>query len=71
MGSFNIYASQKAAAKENNYKLDLFETVSSSDKADMSVIKRYFNNLYDGTQSNLNTFSVNQNFQRSLFSIAN
>lgn len=64
MGSFNIYTSRKETAQANNYKLDLFETISKdADVADMSAIKRYFDRLYDQSESNFNTFSVSQQFE--------
>ena len=64
MGSWNIFASKKSTAKQNNYKLDLFETVAkNTDLADMSAIKRYFNSIYDAAGSNFNSFSVSQNFE--------
>ncbi len=63
MSSFNIYASDKNTAKQNNYKLDLFETVcKSTDVINMSAIKKYFNRIYDNG-SILETFGVNQNFE--------
>jgi hypothetical protein len=64
MGIWNIFTSNKNNAKENNYKLDLFETVSrDSEIADMSVIKRYFNRQYEYNNDGFNTFSVQQNFE--------
>lgn len=64
MGAWNFFASNKTAAKENNYKLELFETISKdTDMADMSAIKKYFNKMYDGYEASINTFSVNQNFE--------
>ena len=62
MGSFNLFTTRKDTAKETNYKLDLFETVSqNTDVINMSAIKRYFNRIYD--DSNINTFSVDQSFE--------
>jgi hypothetical protein len=65
MGSFNIFTSRKETAQANNYKLDLFETISKdADVADMSAIKRYFDRLYDQqAESSINAFSVSQQFE--------
>ena len=63
MGSWNIFATSKDSAKQNNYKLDLFNTIQSQDVADMSAIKRYFSRVYDGFGSDVHSFSVNQNFE--------
>lgn len=53
MGVFNLLISRKPKAKQNNYKLDLFQTVSNSNQiADMSAIKRYFNKAYDNYYNN-------------------
>jgi len=47
MGWRDIFALNKEQAVENNYKLDLFNTVSQSNEiVNMSVINRYFNQLY-------------------------
>lgn len=64
MGSWNIFASKKDTAKQNNYKLDLFETVAkNTDLADMSAIKKYFNKIYDANESSYGSFSVRQGFE--------
>jgi hypothetical protein len=67
MGSFNIFTTNKSSARENNYKLDIFETISrSNDVADMSAIKKYFDRAYEqysGAQSTLGYFSAGQNLE--------
>lgn len=69
MGFWDFWSTKKNKARENNYKLDLFETVSqSTDIADMSAIKRYFNKIYDAAESNFNTFTLNQSIERTLCS---
>lgn len=61
MGSWrDFFIIKKDKANENNYKLDLFNTISNgSEIADMSTINRYFNQLYNNG-SNLNAFIVSQ-----------
>jgi hypothetical protein len=64
MGFWNIFSSRKNTAYENNYKLDLFETISkNAETADMSAIKRYFDRLYEQDALGFNAFSVNQDFE--------
>lgn len=64
MGAFDIFVSKKTHAQENNYKFDLFQTVSNSTEiADMSAIKRYFNTLYDNNGSQFSSFNVKQGAQ--------
>lgn len=47
MGWRDFFVQNKEDANSNNYKLELFNTVSKSDEIiNMSVINRYFNNLY-------------------------
>lgn len=62
MAFWDTWFVTKDIAQKNNYKLDLFEAVSQSTQiADMSAIKKYFNKLYDSGGSNdFNTFGVVQ-----------
>lgn len=63
MGFFDIFAIQKDTAKQNNYKLDLFETISrNTDVADMSAIKKYFDKVYEN-ENDVNIFTSYQNFE--------
>lgn len=56
----DLFAIKKEDARNNNYKLALFNQVSnSSEIASMSTIKKYFNSLYD-TNDTFSTFSVGQ-----------
>ena len=56
----DLFIQKKAQGAVNNYKLDLFNTISNSNEiADMSTIKRYFNSLYD-TNDSFSAFSVGQ-----------
>ena len=67
MAFWDFWSTKKDKARENNYKLDLFETVAqSTEVADMSAIKKYFNRIYDAAESNFNTFNVNQNLDRNI-----
>lgn len=62
MGSLDLYVSRKDRAKDNNYKLELFETISkNTEVANMSAIKKYFNRLYDN--NDFNSFSVAQSLR--------
>ena len=59
----DFFVIKKDKASENNYKLDLFNTISNgAEIANMSTINRYFNNLYDNG-SNLNSFVVSQSIE--------
>ncbi len=56
----DFFQLNKDTANENNYKLQLFNQVSNrTEIANMSVIKRYFNQLYDSGEG-ISLFSVNQ-----------
>ncbi len=60
MGWRDFFIINKDKANENNYKLDLFNTISNGTEiANMSTINRYFNSLYE-TGTNINSFIVNQ-----------
>lgn len=59
----DFFIINKKQAEGNNYKLDLFNTISNgSEIANMSTINKYFNNLYD-TGTNINSFIVNQSLE--------
>ena len=67
MAFWDFWSTKKDKARENNYKLDLFETVAQSTEiADMKKRKKYFNRIYDAAESNFNTFNVNQNLDRNI-----
>lgn len=58
MAFWNTFLIRKKDAELNNYKQQLFDTVSqNTDVADMSVIKKYFNKVYDNG-SDWNAFGV-------------
>jgi hypothetical protein len=59
----DLFIQTKESGKENNYKLDIFNAVSNSNEiANMSTIKRYFNNLYNVNDS-FAAFSVGQSLE--------
>lgn len=61
MGAFDLLISRKAKAKQNNYKLDLFQTVSNSTQiADMSAIKRYFSKAYENYTNDFTAFKTQE-----------
>lgn len=60
MGWTDYFIQKKSQGLANNYKLDLFNSISNSNEiANMSSIKRYFNSLYDAGDT-FSTFSVGQ-----------
>lgn len=69
MASFwNLITVNKNAADQNNYKKQLFDTVANgTDVADMSVIKRYFDKVYENFGSQWDTFGVDQTFDKSIY----
>ena len=63
MGWRDLFIQRKSESSENNYKLDLFNAVSNSTEiANMSTIKRYFNSLYDVNDS-FAAFSVGESLE--------
>lgn len=64
----DVFVLKKDQAETNNYKLDLFNTVSQTDEiANMSAIKKYFNALYDTDYSGINGFNVSQSIKDSIY----
>jgi hypothetical protein len=64
----DFFVIKKDQAENNNYKLDLFNTVSQTDEiANMSAIKKYFNTLYDTDFSGINGFNVSQTIKDSIY----
>ena len=64
----DFFVIKKDNAENNNYKLDLFNTVSQTNEiANMSVIKRYFNNLYNNEYSGFSAFNVNQSLDEDVY----
>ena len=60
MSWHDLFVQKKAQSAENNYKIELFNKISSSNEiANMSTIKKYFNSLYD-TNDTFSAFSVGQ-----------
>ena len=61
----DLFIQSKSEGLENNYKLDLFNKVSNSNEiANMSTIKKYFNNLYSANDS-FSAFSVGQSLDEA------
>jgi len=47
MALWNNKVLDKSAAQQNNYKLDIFNSISNdAEVADFSIIKKYFNRIY-------------------------
>ena len=64
----DVFVLKKDQAETNNYKLDLFNTVSQTDEiANMSAIKKYFNTLYDTDFSGIIGFNVSQTIKDSIY----
>ena len=65
---WNFFAVGEEKASQNNYKKQLFDTVSNSTQiADMSAIKKYFDRVYDNGGAEWDSFGVEQNFDRSVY----
>lgn len=63
MAWFDVFTVNKETAKQNNYKLDLFETISkNTEVADMSAIKKYFDKVYEN-ENNIGFFNQRLDFE--------
>src|SRR5574344_1331389 len=61
MSWYDFKAIKKDQANDNNYKLQLFNLLSQeSNTANLSSIKKYFDNLYDSYGDAFSSFSVTQ-----------
>lgn len=68
MAFWNLIAVNDEAADKNNYKKQLFDTVSNSTEiADMSVIKKYFDRVYENFGAQWDSFGVDQVLDKGLY----
>lgn len=61
MALWNNKVLDKSAAQQNNYKLDIFNSISNdAEVADFSIIKKYFNRIYgyQNVNSTLDSFTT-------------
>ena len=68
MAIWDLIAVNKDQADKNNYKKQLFDTVSNSTEvADMSVIKKYFDRVYQNGGSDWDSFGVDQTLDKEVY----
>ena len=65
---WDLIAVNKEQADQNNYKKQLFDTVSNSTEvADMSAIKKYFDRVYETGGSQWDSFGVDQTLDKDVY----
>lgn len=64
----DLFVIKKDNAVDNNYKMELFSTVSQTNEiVNMSAIKKYFNSLYHDEYSGISSFNVNQSLDDNVY----
>lgn len=70
MAFWNGWTINRQNAQSNNYKLQLFETISKqTEVSNYSAIKKYFNKVYNSSDSSyqFDAFGVNETAQKQLY----
>ena len=68
MAIWDLIAVNKEQADQNNYKKQLFDTVSNStETADMSAIKKYFDRVYQNYGAQFDTFTADQVLDKDVY----
>lgn len=68
MAIWDLIAVNKEQAQQNNYKKQLFDTVSNStETADMSAIKKFFDRVYQSGGSQWDSFGVDQTLDKDVY----
>lgn len=68
MAIWNFIAVNKDQADKNNYKKQLFDTVSNGNEvANMSVIKKYFDRVYQNGGSDWDSFTTDQTLDKEVY----